>query len=130
MATTLEGSLPPTYPCVTCPALSCVVGVLRSRHPLKFNRGDWGGEGWTDRQTVKIPLVGRNGWEPATATDLRNIFLDDASVVIKRDFAALDVESGVAGKPSSTVVHDVVRLEIVQEKSVILAGLTEVIAEG
>ncbi len=89
---------------------------------LKFNQGDWGGEGSTDRQTVEIPLVGRNGWEPATATDLRNIFFDDDSVAIEQNFVARDVESGVAGKPCSTVVDDVARLNVVQEKSVILAG--------
>jgi hypothetical protein len=37
---------------------------------------------------------------------------------IEGDFVAVDVESGVAGTPSLTAVHDVVQLEIVEEKSV------------
>jgi hypothetical protein len=52
---------------------------------LKFNRGDWGGEGRTDREPFKIPLVVGYAWEPAPATDLSNIFLNFYSEAIERD---------------------------------------------
>ena len=41
------------HPCVTCPAGSCVVGVLCSRRRLKFNRGEMG-----DRGVLRNPTGG------------------------------------------------------------------------
>ncbi len=79
--------------------------------------------------SVEIPLVGRYGWEPAPATDLSNIFLNCESMEIEGVLVTFNVETGVAGKPSTRVIDNVVQLEIVEEKSIFGAGLTEVFAE-
>ncbi len=68
-------------------------------------------------------------WEPALATDLRNMFLNVVLMKIEGGLVQFDVKASVAGKPSTRIIHDVVRLEIVEEYSCVDVGHAEVFAE-
>ena len=80
--------------------------------------------------SFEIPLVGGYVWEPAPATDLRNMFLDVLLMKIEGGLVQFDVKTGVAGKPSTRIIYDVVRLKIVEEYSCVDVGDAEVSAEG
>ncbi len=53
----------------------------------------WGGK----RVSEEIPLVGGYVWEPAPATDLRNMFFDVVLMKIEFGLVQFDVKAGVAG---------------------------------
>ena len=69
-------------------------------------------------------------WEPAPATDLRNMFLDVLLMKIECGLVQFDVKAGVAGKPSTRIIDDFVGLKIVEEYSCVGVGDAEVSAEG
>jgi hypothetical protein len=58
------------------------------------------------------------------------MFLDGESVPIKGDFGAIDEKARKAGMATSMVILDFVKLMVINEESVIVTGLTEVLAEG
>ena len=65
------------------------------------------------RVSVKIPLVGRYGKEPAPATDLSNTFFNCSLMKIEFCSVQFDVKAGVAGKPSARAIDTVVNLNII-----------------
>ncbi len=111
--------------------MSTVLSVLRSLRPLKFNRVDWGGEGWGKWNSEEIPLVGRYGWEPAPATDLSNMFFNcSLRMIIEFGLVEFNVKAGEAGKPSTRAIDTVIQLKIIEEYSCVDVGQAEVFAEG
>ena len=65
------------------------------------------------RVSAEIPLVGRYGWEPASATDLSNTFFNSSLMKIEFGSVKFDVKPGVAGKPSARAVDTVINLKII-----------------
>ncbi len=81
--------------------------------------------------SVEIPLLGEYVWEPAPATDLRNMFFNVLLMEIEICLVQWNVKAGEAGKPSTRIrIDNLVGLEIVEQYSCVDVGHVEVFAEG